>query len=42
MNVLVDFEEEVNKRLGSLTQVPRLTNEVSERCKSLLPEGLEV
>ena len=42
MNVLVDFEEEVNKSLGIKTEAPVLKTEVSERFKSLLPEGFEV
>ncbi len=39
MNVLVDFEGEVNKRLGITTPEPGLKEGLSERFKSLLPEG---
>lgn len=39
MNVLVDFEEEVNKELGIVKEVSADSENISDRFKSLLPEG---
>ena len=39
MNVLVDFEEEVNKKLGLTGDPGAVRKDLSERFSSLLPEG---
>lgn len=42
MNVLVDFEEEVNKRLGISREVAVSEEAISERFASLLPDDFQV
>lgn len=39
MNVLVDFEEEVNKKLGLTGDTGTVRKDLSDRFSSLLPEG---
>ena len=39
MNVLVDFEEELNKRLGLINQDDTVKGALSDRFKDLLPES---